>query len=313
MTEEDNMALSKTDLKLLREIADLESTPHGAYNIRKNGVADSRQSTDNIVIEPKTDKSGIDIRIKSGTKNESVHIPVIITETGLTEMVYNDFYIGDDCDVLIVAGCGIHNSGCETSQHDGIHTFYIGKNSRVRYVEKHYGTGEGTGERIMNPETVVYVGENSFMQLDTTQIRGVDSTKRKTTITVSKNGEVVVNEKLMTHGKQVATSDMEIILAEDGANGRVISRSVAKDDSVQTFFPRMTGRAECFGHVECDSIIMDNARISSIPAISAEHTEARLVHEAAIGKIAGEQLLKLMTLGLDESQAEERILEGFLN
>lgn len=306
------MALSKTDLKLLREIAELEQTPMGAYNIRKNGGSAGRASTENIVITTKTDKTGIDIRIKDGTRNESVHIPVVITETGLSETVYNDFFIGDDCDVLIVAGCGIHNSGCETSQHDGIHTFYIGKNSRVRYVEKHYGEGEGTGERVMNPGTVAYIGEGSSMQLDTTQIRGVDSTKRDTRIIVSAGGECIVNEKLMTHDRQTAVSTMEIVLDGDGSSGRVISRSVARDDSVQTFYPKMTGRAECFGHVECDSIIMDRAKISSIPAISAEHTEARLVHEAAIGKIAGEQLLKLMTLGLDETQAEERILEGFL-
>ena len=305
--------MNKTELKLLREIADLERVPQGAYNIRKDGAADGRASTKNIVIEPKADGSGIEIRIKDGTVNESVHIPVIITKTGLSEVVYNDFYIGDDCDVLIIAGCGIHNSGCETSQHDGIHTFYIGKNSRVRYVEKHYGDGEGTGERIMNPETVVYIGEDSFMQMDTTQIRGVDSTKRKTVVTVEKGGEVSVNEKLMTHGKQIAESEMEIILNGDGATGRVISRSVAKDTSEQVFYPKMTGKAACFGHVECDSIIMDQAKISSIPAIRAEHTEASLVHEAAIGKIAGEQLLKLMTLGLDEAQAEEKILEGFLN
>jgi Fe-S cluster assembly scaffold protein SufB len=305
--------MNKTELKLLREIADLERVPQGAYNIRKDGTTDGRASTKNIVIEPKEDGSGIEIRIKDGTVNESVHIPVIITKTGLSEVVYNDFYIGDDCDVLIIAGCGIHNSGCETSQHDGIHTFYIGKNSRVRYVEKHYGDGEGTGERIMNPETVVYIGEDSFMQMDTTQIRGVDSTKRKTVVTVEKGGEVSVNEKLMTHGKQIAESEMEIILNGDGATGRVISRSVAKDTSEQIFYPKMTGKAACFGHVECDSIIMDQAKISSIPAIRAEHTEASLVHEAAIGKIAGEQLLKLMTLGLDEAQAEEKILEGFLN
>lgn len=305
--------MNKTELKLLREIADLERVPQGAYNIRKDGAADGRASTKNIVIEPKADGEGIEIRIKDGTVNESVHIPVIITKTGLSEVVYNDFYIGDDCDVLIIAGCGIHNSGCETSQHDGIHTFYIGKNSRVRYVEKHYGDGEGTGERIMNPETVVYIGEDSFMQMDTTQIRGVDSTKRKTVVTVEKGGEVLVNEKLMTHGKQIAESEMEIILNGDGATGRVISRSVAKDTSEQIFYPKMTGKAACFGHVECDSIIMDQAKISSIPAIRAEHTEASLVHEAAIGKIAGEQLLKLMTLGLDEAQAEEKILEGFLN
>lgn len=306
------MALTKQDLKLLREIAELEQTPMGAYNIRKNGEGAGRASTENIVITNKTDKPGIDITIKDGTVNESVHIPVIITHTGVSEMVYNDFFIGDNCDVLIVAGCGIHNSGCETSQHDGIHTFYIGKNSRVRYVEKHYGEGKGTGERIMNPQTVAYIGEGSTMQLDTTQIRGVDSTKRDTKIVVAAKGEAVVNEKLMTHDNQTAVSTMEIILEGDGASGRVISRSVARDDSVQTFYPKMTGRADCFGHVECDSIIMDRAKISSIPAISAEHTEARLVHEAAIGKIAGEQLLKLMTLGLDETQAEERILEGFL-
>ncbi len=305
--------MNKTDLKLLREIADLERVPQGAYNIRKDGETDSRSSTKNIVIESKTDKNGIDITIKDGTVNESLHIPVIITKTGLSELVYNDFHIGDNCDVLIIAGCGIHNSGCETSQHDGVHTFYIGKKSRVRYVEKHYGDGEGTGERIMNPETVAYIGENSYMQMDTTQIKGVDSTKRKTTIIVGKGAEVAVNEKLLTHGKQIAESEMEIVLEAEDATGRVISRSVAKDSSYQVFYPKMTGKASCFGHVECDSIIMDDAKISSIPAICAEHTDARLVHEAAIGKIAGEQLLKLMTLGLSEAEAEERILEGFLN
>ena len=307
------MALSQTELGLLRQIADLEKTPQGAYNIRKNGQADSRSSTANISIESKTDKPGIDIKIKDGTKNESVHIPVIVTESGLTDMTYNDFYIGDDCDVLIVAGCGIHNSGCETAQHDGIHTFYIGKNSKLRYVEKHYGEGEGSGERILNPVTKVYIGEGSSVTFETTQIKGVDSTNRNTDIYVGKNAEVVITEKLMTHGKQTAHSDMEIILEGEGANGRVLSRSVATDDSVQVFYPKMTGKAECFGHVECDSIIMGNAKISSIPAIVAEHPDSVLVHEAAIGKIAGEQLLKLMTLGLDEKEAEERILKGFLD
>ena len=307
------MALSQTELNLLRQIADLEKTPQGAYNIRKNGQADSRSSTENILIETKTDKPGIDIRIKDGTKNESVHIPVIVTQSGLTDMTYNDFYIGDDCDVLIVAGCGIHNSGCEPAQHDGIHTFYVGKNTKLRYVEKHYGEGEGSGERILNPVTKVYVGEGSSVTFETTQIKGVDSTNRNTEIVVGKNAEVIINEKLMTHGNQTARSDMEIILEGEGANGRVLSRSVATDDSVQVFYPKMTGRAECFGHVECDSIIMGKAKISSIPAIIAEHPDSVLVHEAAIGKIAGEQLLKLMTLGLDEKQAEERILKGFLD
>ena len=307
------MALSQTELGLLRQIADLEKTPQGAYNIRKNGQADSRSSTANILIESKTDKPGIDIRIKDGTKNESVHIPVIVTQSGLSDMTYNDFYIGDDCDVLIVAGCGIHNSGCETAQHDGFHTFYIGKNTKLRYVEKHYGEGEGSGERILNPVTKVYVGEGSSVTFETTQIKGVDSTNRNTEIVVGKNAEVIINEKLMTHGNQTARSDMEIILEGKGANGRVLSRSVATDESEQVFYPKMTGKAECFGHVECDSIIMGKAKISSIPAIIAEHPDSVLVHEAAIGKIAGEQLLKLMTLGLDEKQAEERILKGFLD
>jgi Fe-S cluster assembly scaffold protein SufB len=273
----------------------------------------ARQSTKNISMEPKKDKPGIDIRIKDGTMNESVHIPVIVTQSGLSDMTYNDFYIGDDCDVLIVAGCGIHNSGCETAQHDGIHTFYIGKNTKLRYVEKHYGEGEGSGERVLNPVSKVYIGEGSSVTFETTQIKGVDSTNRSTDIFVGKNAEVVINEKLMTHGKQTARSDMEIILEGEGSNGRVLSRSVATDDSVQVFYPKMTGRAECFGHVECDSIIMGNAKISSIPAIIAENPDSVLVHEAAIGKIAGEQLLKLMTLGLDEKQAEERILKGFLD
>jgi Fe-S cluster assembly scaffold protein SufB len=307
------MALTQTELRLLREIADLERTPQGAYNIRKNGTLDSRASTDNIVIETKTDKPGIDIRIADGTVEQSVHIPVVLTQSGLTDVVYNDFYIGDNCDVLIVAGCGIHNSGCETSQHDGIHTFYIGKNSKLRYVEKHYGEGEGTGARILNPVTIVHVGEGSSVTMETTQIRGVDSTKRQTEIYVGRNAEVIINEKLMTHGNQSAVSEMEIVLLEEGANGRVLSRSVATDSSEQVFYPKMTGKAACFGHVECDSIIMDSAKISSIPAIVAEHPDSVLVHEAAIGKIAGEQLLKLMTLGLDEKQAEERILSGFLS
>ncbi len=304
--------MNSTDLRLLKEIADLEKVPQGAYNIRKNGGSAGRAVTANIDIVTKTDKAGIDIRIKPGTVGESVHIPVILTETGLTETVYNDFYVGENCDVLIIAGCGIHNSGCETSQHDGVHTFYVGKNSKVRYVEKHYGEGEGTGERIMNPETVVYLEEGAFMQMDTTQIRGVDSTVRSTKAVVGKNAEFVVNEKLMTHGSQKADSKMEIILEGDGSSGKVTSRSVAKDASEQVFHPDLKGRARCFGHVRCDSILMDGAKIKSIPAISAEHPEASLTHEAAIGRIAGDQLDKLMTFGLSEEEAEEKILEGFL-
>lgn len=304
--------MNKVDTRLLREIADLEGTPKGAYNIRKNGKLDSRGNTANIEIVTKEDKPGIDIHIKAGTKHQSVHIPVIITEAGLDELVYNDFFIGPDCDVVIVAGCGIHNDGDKSSQHDGVHTFYVGENSKVQYVEKHYGEGEGTGERIMNPQTVIYLEKGASIQLDTTQLRGVDSTKRYTKVVVKEGAEAIVNEKLLTHGKQKAESEMDVILAGEGASGRVISRSVAQDESEQIFYPRMIGDAAGFGHVQCDSILMGKAKIQSIPALTANHPDAQLIHEAAIGRIAGDQILKLMTLGLTEKEAEEEILNGFL-
>ncbi len=303
---------NKEDLELLRQIADLERVPQGAYNIRKNSQLDSRACSANIEITSKTDKSGIDIRVKPGTKNESVHIPVIITEMGITELVYNDFFIGEDCDITIVAGCGIHNTGCETSQHDGVHTFYIGPRSKVRYVEKHYGSGDGTGGRIMNPQTVAYLEEDSLFNMETSQLRGVDSTKRYTKVVVGPRAEIVITEKLLTHGTQTATSEMDVLLEGAGANGRIISRSVAQNQSEQIFYPRMIGETDCFGHVQCDAIIMDQAKIKAIPAITANHTDAQLIHEAAIGRIAGEQIMKLMTLGLTEKEAEERILDGFL-
>ena len=304
--------MNKTDINLLREIADLEGTPKGAYNIRKNGKMEGRSVNANIDIVTKEDKPGIDIYVKDGTKRQSVHIPVIITETGLSELVYNDFHIGADCDVVIVAGCGIHNDGSDGSKHDGVHTFYIGENSKVQYVEKHYGEGEGTGEKVMNPQTIIYLEKGASIQLDTTQLRGVDSTKRYTKIVVKEGAEAIVTEKLLTHDRQKAESEMDIILAGSGANGRVISRSVAQDDSEQIFYPRMIGDAAGFGHVQCDSILMGKAKIQSIPAITANHPDAQLVHEAAIGRIAGDQILKLMTLGLTEEEAEEEILNGFL-
>ena len=304
--------LSAIELNMLKAIADLHKIPEGAYNIRADGVSAGRNSTEHIEIVSKTDKQGIDIIVKPGTKNESVHIPVIISKTGYEELVYNDFFIGEDCDVVIIAGCGIHNSGCNTSKHDGVHTFHVGKNSRVKYVEKHYGEGEGTGEKVMNPQTVIYLEEGAYMEMDTTQIRGIDSTKRETTVEAGPGAEIVVLEKLMTHDKQSAVSDMTIRLNGDDSRGRVISRSVAQGESTQVFHPNMEGNARCFGHVQCDTIIMGNAKVSSIPAISANHVDAQLIHEAAIGRIAGDQLLKLMTLGLSPEEAEERILAGFL-
>ncbi len=304
--------MEKLDLNLLKEIALIDTLPTGAYNIRKNGGSAGRFSTENIQIENKTDKPGINIHIKSGTVGESVHIPVILTESGYTETVYNDFFIGDNCSVNIDAGCGIHNCGDGESRHDGVHTFYIGSNSTVRYSERHYGDGDGNGDKVMNPETIAYVGEGSTIEFDTTQIKGIDSTKRKTTIVVKKDGNAIINEKLLTHGAQYAESDMDLILEGENASGRITSRSVAQDDSKQVFRPCVIGKAECFGHIRCDSILMNNATISSVPALDAQHPDAQLIHEAAIGKIAGDQLIKLMTLGLTEDEAEEKILEGFL-
>ena len=304
--------MNNTERHMLEAIADLHDVPQGAFSLRLNGESAARNSSENIIIEPKADKPGIDIIVKPGTKNESVHIPVIITQTGVEDLVYNDFYIGEDADVLIVAGCGIHNSGDSSSEHDGIHRFHIGKNARIKYVEKHYGEGEGTGERVMNPTTEIFMEENAYCEMETVQIRGIDSTKRDTKATLKAGARLVVLEKLMTHGKQKAYSDMVIELNGEDASSQIISRSVAKDESEQVFYPRAIGNAPCKAHVQCDSIIMDSAHIRSIPEIAANHCEANIVHEAAIGRINNDQLLKLQTMGKSEEEAEEIIINCFL-
>ena len=297
---------------LLEQVAGLHAVPEGAYNIRANGQKAGRNSTANIDIVTKTDKDGIDIIIKPGTKNESVHIPVVLSMSGLKDMVYNDFFIGADSDVTIIAGCGIHNCGEQASEHSGIHTFHVGKNARVRYVEKHYGEGDGSGENIMNPTTVVEMEEGGYMEMETTQIKGVDSTVRTTTAKLGPNATLIIKEKVMTHGKQLAKSDFTVDLDGEGCHTNVISRSVARDRSKQVFLARINGNAACYGHSECDAIIMDEGIVSAIPEVTANCLDAQLVHEAAIGKIAGEQLTKLMTLGLTEKEAEEQIVNGFL-
>lgn len=304
--------MNNVDKRMLEAVADLHEIPQGAFSLRKNGESAEMHSSANIIIEPKKDKPGIDIRVKAGTKNESVHMPVIITEAGVNDLVYNDFYIEEDADVLIVAGCGIHNSGDQSSEHDGIHRFHIGKNARIKYVEKHYGEGDGKGERILNPTTEIFMEENSFCEMESVQIKGVDSTKRDTFAKLEAGARLVILEKLMTHGNQVAHSDMVIELNGEGASSQIISRSVAKDNSEQVFYPRAVGNAECKAHVQCDSIIMGNAHIRSIPEIAANHCEANIVHEAAIGRINNDQLLKLQTLGKTEEEAEEIIINCFL-
>ena len=297
---------------LLAEVADLHGVPAGAYNIRSNGESIDRKSTEHIEIVGKTDKSGIDIYIKPGTKNESVHIPVILSQTGLKELVYNDFHIGEDCDVTIIAGCGIHNSGDAASEHDGIHTFFVGKNAKLRYVEKHYGSGDGKGERILNPQTIVHMEEGSYMEMEAVQIKGVDSTVRETRADLAAGATLVVKEKIMTHGVPHAETKFYVDLNGEDSSTNVVSRSVAKEDSTQVFYSQINGNNKCAGHTECDAIIMDRATVKAIPALEANNLEASLIHEAAIGKIAGEQLIKLMTLGLTEAEAEEQIVNGFL-
>ncbi len=304
--------LTALDKKLLVEVADIHDIPQGAYNIRKNGEGIIRNNSANIEIISKKDKPGIDILIKPGTKNESVHIPVIISEEGLNDIVYNTFKIGTNSDVLIVAGCGIHNGGSEKTQHDGVHEFFVGKGAHMRYIEKHYGEGKGDGERVLNPKTIIHVEEDGVVELEMDQIKGVDYTIRDTYIKLYRNARLIVNEKLLTYLDQSAESKIAVELLGEDASAQIISRSVAKDDSKQVFYLSLKGHSKCRGHIQCDSIIMDRAKVSAIPEIVAHHSGAQLIHEAAIGKIASDQITKLMTLGLSGEEAEETILQGFL-
>ena len=306
------LKLDEIQKRLISEVADLHSVPEGAYNFRANGELAGRNSTANIEIVSKPDGSGIDIHIKPGTKHESVHIPVVLSNTGYKETVYNDFFIGEDSDVLIVAGCGIDNCGAGDSQHDGVHRFFVGRGAKAKYVEKHYGSGSGSGKRILNPVTEVYMEPESVMEMEMEQIKGVDSTVRTTVAELKEGAKLTVRERLMTHGSQDAVSEYNVTLKGEGSAADVVSRSVARDDSSQTFNARITGAAPCSGHTECDAIIMDNARVLAVPSLDAQNVDAALVHEAAIGKIAGEQLMKLMSLGLTAAEAEEQIINGFL-
>ncbi|MCI9039440.1 MAG: SufD family Fe-S cluster assembly protein [Clostridia bacterium] len=312
MSNEIENKLDAIEMNLLKSIADIEKTPMGAYNIRENGKGIARQTTSNIDIVTKQDKPGIDIIIKPNTKNESVHIPVILTQGGFNDVVYNDFYVGENADVVIVAGCGIHNTSCETSQHDGIHTFHLGKGSKVKYIEKHYGEGDGTGDKVLNPQTIVYLEDGSNLEMETVQIKGVTSTVRETKGELGPNSNLLITERIMTAGKQTAKTIFNVDLNGENSSVRVASRSIARDNSTQEFISNVNGNTKCFGHVECDAIIMDKAKVISTPQIIANHIDASLIHEAAIGKIAGDQIIKLMSLGLTESEAEEQIINGFL-
>ena len=304
--------MNEIEKKLLEKIADLHSTPSGAFNIRKNGATLNRSSSKEIEIIPKKDKSGIDIKIKDGTQNKSVHIPVIITVGGLNDLVYNDFYIGKNCDVVIVAGCGIHNATCKTSTHNGIHSFHVGENSKVKYIEKHVGEGNGSGGKVLNPVTKIYLKKKSQMQLESLQIEGVTSTVRKTNAIIDDGAILKIQENILTTDAQTAKTIFNVRLKGKNSSVEVVSHSVAKDISFQEFKSNIIGENVCFGHVECDGIMLGDARIVSLPMIDARNSNASLVHEAAIGKIAGDELVKLMTLGLSQKEAENMIINGFL-
>ncbi|MBC3898743.1 ABC transporter permease [Acetobacterium malicum] len=299
---------------LMKLVTDLDELPKGAYNIREDSKSVARQSSENIEIVSKTDKSGIDIIVKPNTASEHVYIPALVTCGGITDLVYNDFYIGENADVTVIAGCGVSTGdSCDGSQHHGIHRFFLARNSHVRYVEKHIGVGEGTGKRVIDPETVVEQEEGSFMEMETTQIKGVDSTVRVTKATLKENAKLIIKEKLITHGQQIAITNFEVDMDGENSSVNLISRSVARDYSKQTFISKITGNTRCMGHSECDAIIMDHGVVSAVPKITANSVDATLIHEAAIGKIAGDQMTKLMTLGLNEKEAEEKIIEGFLS
>lgn len=304
--------MDSIEKNLLEQVADIHGVPEGAYNIRSNGSLAGRNTTANIDIVTKEDKPGIDIIIKPDTTNESVHIPVVLSESGLKDMVYNDFYIGENADVTIVAGCGIHNCGVDTSEHDGIHTFYIKKGAKVKYIEKHYGEGDGEGKRILNPTTIIHIEEDGYFEMDSVQIKGVDSTIRDTEADLAKGASIVIHEKIMTHGSQVAKTNFKVDMNGEGSSANVVSRSVAKGNSKQVFASMINGNNACNGHTECDAIIMDHSSVTAVPQLTANNIDAALIHEAAIGKIAGDQLNKLMTLGLTEEEAEEQIVNGFL-
>lgn len=304
--------MDKIETRLLKEITSTYKIKKGAFNIRKNGVGVERSTTENINIVSKTDKQGIDIFIKENTKNEVMHIPVIITEGGLTDVVYNDFFVGKNANVIIVAGCGIHNNSNTNSEHNGIHRFFLEENAKVKYIEKHIGEGNGEGKRILNPVTVVELKNGATLEMETTQIKGVDSTIRETKGVLLDNTNLVITEKIMTHGNQFAKTIFDVELNGENSSTKVVSRSIAKDNSKQQFISKIIGNEKCFGHVECDAIIMDKASVGAIPEITANHVDARLIHEAAIGKIAGEQVVKLMSLGLTEKEAEKEIINGFL-
>lgn len=303
--------MSKT--KEILNNLDFKIKENDAHNIRENSESISRLSTKEIIITPKKYKSGIDITIKKNTKEKSLFIPVIITKENVNEKVYNDFYIEDNVDVVIYAGCAIHNDCDIKSTHEGIHTFNIGKNSTVKYIEKHSGYGKNNNNKIINTDTIINIKDNSEFVMETIQNKGVDKAHRYTNVELNKNSKVIIEEKLLTENKEEVKTIFNVNLNKSNSRLSIHSRAVATESSIQEFISNVYGNNKCYAHVECDAIIMDKAKVTSTPSVIANHCEATLTHEAAIGKIAKEQIMKLMTLGLTKKEAEEKIINSFIN
>ena len=304
--------MNKTTEELLKIVSDYEGKFKGAYNIRENGECAGRQSTEHISIESKTDNPGLVIRISPEAKQEVVYIPACVTHGDVDDLVYNDFYVGAGADVTIVAGCGVHTDDEQNARHNGIHRFFLEKGAHVLYKEKHIGTGKGTGLKKIDPVTDATLGEDSILEMDTLQLGGVDRTLRKTRATLGARAKLTIHESILTDGKDSAQTDFEVSMDGEDSAVDLISRSVAKGTSRQEYHSRIKGNVRCSGHSECDAILVDHGTVNASPELFAGSNDAALIHEAAIGKIAGEQLIKLRTLGLTEEEAEERIIQGFL-
>ena len=298
--------------KLLQAVSDFKGEFKGAYNIRENGECAARQSTPHIHIESKQDKPGLDIHIDADAQQETVYIPACVTHGNVDDLVYNDFYVAAGADVTIIAGCGVHTDGEGEARHNGIHRFFLDKGARVLYKEKHVGTGKGIGLKRIDPVTEITLGEGASLEMETIQLGGVDTTDRRTEATLGPRARLTIHESLMTDGVETAQTDFVVSMDGEDSAVDLISRSVAKGESRQEYRSRIKGNCRCTGHSECDAILVDRGTVNAAPELYAGDIDAELIHEAAIGKIAGEQIVKLRTLGLTEEQAEEKIIEGFL-
>ena len=298
-------------LKMFKEMFGDVDTSNVAMNIREDAQTCQRRNSENVIITGLKDNTGLKIHVLSSAKGEEVFIPAIVTKSNITDEVRNDFYIDSGAEVIIQAGCALHTDGNGESTHNGNHHFYIGEGAKVTYNEKHFGEGTNA-KKTISPSNVIVLEKNAYLKMDTIQTDGVSYTNRTTKATVKAGARLEINERIQTQNDQQSISNIDIDAIGDGASIDIVSRSVAKDDSVQTLKTNITANSVCTGHSECDTILVGNGKATSIPALVANNPKASLVHEAAIGRISQQQIEKLQTLGLDEEEAEHYIIKGFL-